>query len=134
MKTERNMNVLICDDKETDTANLVCILGYSYGSAVKTTVFKKASDTLEYIRSGAEVDVCFLETITPEMNGIKLAGELRGEGYEGEIVFLTSAKVYGPDAFKVNATDYLLKPVMPERVRSALSNAERKLNKQRGTH
>lgn len=131
MKLKRNMFVLICDDNESDVKKLTSILDYSYGFAVKTVGFCQASDALSYIRSGADVDICFFETVTPGMNGIELAEQLREAGYMGEIVFLTASRVYGPDGFKVGALNYLLKPIMPEKVRGAISKAESKMENRR---
>lgn len=127
MKLKKNMTVLICDDNESDVKKLTSILDYSYGFAVKTVAFRQPADALDYIRSGAAVDICFLETVTQELDGIRLAEQLRAAGYADGIVFLTSTKGYGSESFEVNALDYLLKPIMPEKVRGAITKAEKRL-------
>jgi two-component system LytT family response regulator len=43
------------------------------------------------------------------------------------VVFVTAYAEYAVEAFAVNAVDYLLKPVEPERLTEALSRAEREL-------
>lgn len=58
-------------------------------------------------------DVVFLDIQMPRRSGFELleAAELRGR-----IVFVTAHDVHALRAFEVNALDYLLKPVHPERL------------------
>ncbi len=126
---KRNMNVMICDDSPQDVAALLMILDYSYGSSMKTAAFHCASDALEYIRASADIDLCILETRTEGMDGITFADDLRGFGYRGAIVFVTRSNSFGPDSFKVEASDYVMKPPIPELLRRAVSNAEHFLHK-----
>lgn len=123
------MNILVCDGIESDMEKLTRILDYSYGSAVNKEVFHRVSDALSYVRSGAVVDICFLETITLEMNGIELARNLRADGYTGEIVFISRDNGYAPESYEVKALGYLLKPPMPHEVRDIVNKAEGNLKK-----
>jgi DNA-binding LytR/AlgR family response regulator len=99
------------------------LLGES-GFDVKTAIFQNGYDALDYIRTGAVVDVCFLDIIMPEMNGIELAKQLREAGFTGAIVFLSTSRDYGPEVFGVTAFHYLLKPPIPEAVRDILRKIE----------
>ena len=47
----------------------------------------------------------------PGMNGIELAGAILARDESVQIIFVTAYQHYAIDAFKVNAVDYLLKPV-----------------------
>ena len=47
----------------------------------------------------------------PDMSGILLGEKLREAGYDGKIIYLTSSSDYYPDAFRVRAFDYMIKPV-----------------------
>lgn len=117
------MNILICDDMENEAAELAAVLNKS-GFDVAVTVFQNARDVLGYIRSGAAVDVCFLDIIMPDMNGIALAEKLRADGYAGEIVFLTTSNDYAHQAFNVKAFHYLLKPPTKEGIAAVLNDLE----------
>jgi DNA-binding LytR/AlgR family response regulator len=55
-------------------------------------------------------DVCFLDILMPEMDGVSLAEQLREKGYGGHIVFLTTTNDYAVQSYKVKAFSYLLKP------------------------
>lgn len=59
-------------------------------------------------------EVIFLDIEMPEMSGLKLAEKVYTSNMNTEIVFITAYNQYAIDAFRVNALDYLLKPIMPE--------------------
>ena len=123
------MNVLICDDQEAEAARLKKLLGDS-GFELTIAAFNNGFDALDYIQSGTAVDVCFLDIIMPGLSGIKLAEELRADGYAGEIVFLSNARGYGPETYMVHAFSYLLKPIQPDAVRDILQKLENKKKKE----
>ena len=57
----------------------------------------------------------------PEIHGLTLAERLQADAPEIVIVFLTAFSRYAQQAYEVDAEDYLLKPVMHERLALALS-------------
>jgi len=113
------MNILICDDVKEDMNKLENAVKQS-GFDADIRCFVKGADVLEYIKSTAnvntDIDVCFLDIIMPEMNGIELAGRMRLLGFNGKIVFLTSSADYGVESYQVKAFFYLLKPVNTQEV------------------
>jgi two-component system LytT family response regulator len=62
-------------------------------------------------------DVVFLDIQMPGKNGLELAQELHPLP---ELIFITAHDEYALRAFEVNALDYLLKPVQPERLAETL--------------
>jgi DNA-binding LytR/AlgR family response regulator len=63
-------------------------------------------------------DVVFLDVRMPGLDGLSLAG-MAGE--LPPIVFVTAYDEYAVRAFELEAVDYLLKPVRPERLAAAVS-------------
>ena len=55
--------------------------------------------------------VFFLDIQMKEMNGLEVAKELRKEGYQGAVIFLTAFREYVFHGYEVHAMNYLLKPV-----------------------
>ena len=53
-------------------------------------------------------DIVFLDIQMPDLNGIELAGIISDKTF---VVFITAFQQYAVEGFKVNAIDYLLKPV-----------------------
>lgn len=117
------MNILICDDMKQEITKLERVLNES-GFDVKTVSFQSGYDALDYVRSGVFIDVCFLDIVMPELNGVALAEELRSAGYVGEIVFLTTSNEYASESYNVKAFSYLLKPPNPVNVRGILQGLE----------
>ena len=116
------MNVLICDDIRDEGLELAI---RSSGFRTKCHYFSRASGVLSHIEAGAKVDVCFLDINMPEMNGIELARQIRriekDRNTEAhEIVFVSASNEYAAESFEVNAFSYLLKPLMPRKVKSIL--------------
>jgi DNA-binding LytR/AlgR family response regulator len=55
----------------------------------------------------------------PGINGIQLAALLKGK----PVIFTTAYKDYATDAFDLDAIDYVIKPVKPERLQQAINKA-----------
>lgn len=72
-------------------------------------------------------DVIFMDIEMPELTGLELA-ELISEKYDFvDIVFVTAYQQYALEAFRVNAMDYVVKPVQQEE----LSRVVQKIAKKR---
>ena len=61
-------------------------------------------------------DILFLDIEMAEMNGIDFASKLGGLTSELDIIFVTAYEHYAIDAFSVQATDYILKPIEKARL------------------
>lgn len=75
-------------------------------------------------------DLLLLDIQMPQQSGLRVAHELR-EGGGPEIVFITAFEAFAPDAFEVEAADYLLKPVRQDRLRQAIDRARRRAAERR---
>jgi two-component system response regulator LytT len=67
-----------------------------------------------------EVDVVFLDIEMPGVSGLAAAPLIRERTDPPAVVFVTAHAEYAVDAFAVEAFDYLLKPVDPERLARVL--------------
>jgi two-component system LytT family response regulator len=73
-------------------------------------------------------DVIFLDIQMPEKNGFDLLEELT---LVPEVVFVTAHDEYALRAFEVNALDYLLKPVQPNRLLETIRKLTDRLHETR---
>jgi two-component system LytT family response regulator len=69
-------------------------------------------------------DLVFLDVDMPYMNGFEMLELLPDINFE--VVFTTAHDEYAVKAFKINALDYLLKPIDEEELKSAIEKAEEK--------
>jgi two-component system LytT family response regulator len=82
---------------------------------------KEAAAAIEALKP----DLVILDIQMPEQNGLRVAATLP-EDNRPEIVFVTAFEQYAPDAFEVEAADYLLKPVRFDRLWQAVERAKRR--------
>ncbi|MCD1259299.1 response regulator [Paenibacillus athensensis] len=92
------------------------------GEVEVTGFFRDTASAFAYV-SDHEVDIIFADISMPRENGIEFAQRVRQSGREIKIVFITSHKDYALDAFDVTAFDYLLKPVVQERLSRTVQRA-----------
>lgn len=83
------------------------------------TIVEEASNGIEGIKAIKKhtPDIVFLDIQMPEMDGFEMLKQLEDIP---KVIFITAYDEYAVDAFKVNALDYLLKPVDPARLAETL--------------
>lgn len=67
-------------------------------------------------------DLLFLDIDMPQMNGFQLLKSLPDKDFE--VIFITASNHHAIEAFKVNAVDYILKPIDISEVIRAVSKVE----------
>lgn len=71
----------------------------------------------------AQADIIFLDVEMPEITGIQLAKNL---DLKTDLVFISQSKEYAVDAFNMNATDYLHKPISYDRFLESVNRVRSK--------
>lgn len=108
------MKVLIVDDEAPARSELRHLLGAHAGVEI-VGEGANAAEALALVQSAA-FDVVFLDVEMPGLTGIEAARLVHGRGRSPAVVFVTAHEEYAVDAFAVEAFDYLLKPVDPQRL------------------
>jgi len=131
------IKALVVDDEQLARDEL-CYLLEQAGGVTVVAQAANGVDALALIGEHAP-DLVFLDVQMPGLNGFEVARQVlerqdrgddadREDGPAGaEIVFVTAFDQYAIDAFQVDAVDYLLKPVDPERLDQAVQRARRRL-------
>ena len=68
---------------------------------------------------GLEFDLCILDIEMPGLNGLQVAKSLKGK----PVIFTTAYDQYAVEAFDLDATDYVRKPIKLERLQLAVKKA-----------
>lgn len=112
------MRAMIVDDEAPARSELKYLLEESgrVDLIVEATSAREAVERLMEVR----VDVMFLDISMPKTNGMQLAEALHKLKNPPQVVFVTAYSEYALDAFGVDATDYLMKPVETDRLAQAL--------------
>lgn len=81
------------------------------------------NDEKEFLEKAEEknFDIVFLDIYMSNINGIKIAKQLREKNLDTLIIFSTSSLEYGIESYKVRAFDYLLKPIKYEDIEKTLN-------------
>lgn len=118
-----DLRVLLVDDEPLALRRLQALFADIDGVAVVGT----AANGVEAEARIASLtpDLVMLDISMPGKSGLRVAAELAPE-QRPEIVFVTAFEHYAPDAFEVEAADYLLKPVRFDRLRQAVDRARRR--------
>ena len=93
---------------------------YTEGRDVSVSVYENAAQLLDAADRMGGFDIYILDVIMPGLSGIQLGSRLREAGFDGKILYLTSSSEFAIDAFKVQASDYILKPVQATEFTAAL--------------
>ena len=114
------MRVLLVDDEPAALERLQALLA----QLADVTVIGSAPDGSSALKAieADRPDLVLLDIQMPELNGLTVAAKIP-VAHRPEIVFVTAFEMYAPDAFEVEAADYLLKPVRFDRLRQAIERA-----------
>lgn len=108
------LKAIIVDD-EILAINLLETLLHESGNIQIVGKFLNPIEALEEILF-LQPDILFLDIDMADMNGIELAGILDHTKHQVDIVFVTAYEHYALEAFNVQATDYILKPLDKSRL------------------
>lgn len=112
------IKICICDDRIDDLERLYDLVErFSAANpeyAIKVRKFQSTYDLLDCIEEDCSFDVFILDILLPHVNGIELAKKIRQRKEPCEIIFVTVSREYGIDAFGVNASNYIVKPIEKE--------------------
>lgn len=116
----RKLRILAVDDEALALTRIEALLRRVAGVEL-AAVARTAQEALARIAEGG-IDVVLLDIRLTGSDGFDVAAALREAG-SPQVIFVTSYDEYAVRAFDMAATDYLMKPVEPQRLRQALDRA-----------
>jgi two-component system LytT family response regulator len=114
------MKVMIVDDERRAREEMERMLGlYPWIKIVgEASTVQEAVEQIDR----HEPEVLFLDIQMPKKDGFQLVNELPSP--PPKIIFTTAYDQFAVRAFEVNALDYLLKPIAPDRLKMALAKLQ----------
>jgi two-component system LytT family response regulator/two-component system response regulator LytT len=124
-----DLRTVLVDDEQLARDELSYLLGQIEG----IEVVGEASDGVEALATikRLEPDVVFLDIQMPGLTGFEVARRMIDHQLASHIIFVTAFDQHAIEAFEVNAVDYLLKPVDPTRLETALQRARKRITTER---
>ena len=114
-------SVLIVDDEPLARSRLRALCERT-GLFGETELANGGRQALEIIRQG-QPDILLLDVDMPDLSGLKVAEFCQRQPRMPAIIFTTAHSTYAVQAFRLEATDYLLKPVKESLLREAVERA-----------
>lgn len=112
------MNCIIVDD-EPLAREAIQLLVKEVSYLTLTSTFNNAASAAKFMNENP-VDLIFLDIQMPGITGIEFARTIPKKTL---IIFTTAYSEYALDSYEVDAIDYLIKPVDPERFKKAAEKA-----------
>ncbi|MGI9375396.1 MAG: LytR/AlgR family response regulator transcription factor [Tsuneonella suprasediminis] len=116
------MRTLIVDDEPLAVERMQVICARMDGLSVVGT----ASDGAAALRliGALSPDLVLLDMTMPEVDGLAVARKLAKQDNRPAVIFVTAHDHFAVEAFDLDAVDYVLKPVTPERLGRAIERAD----------
>jgi two-component system response regulator LytT len=120
-----DLRTIVVDDEQLAREELCFLLERSGG----VEIVGQAANGVDGLRLVGEQrpDLLLLDVQMPGLNGFEVAHRLMDADLLPHLVFVTAYDQYALDAFKVNAVDYLLKPVDAPRLDETLDRVRRRV-------
>ncbi len=118
------MKAIIIDDEDHCIESIRLLLEKYQPQVEVIAEITNPKEAIECI-SSHQPDVVFLDIKMPVMTGFEIIAKIRNIDFH--VIFTTAYDEYAIKAFKVNATDYLLKPVSADELINAVKKVENRL-------
>lgn len=125
MSTDNELRIAVVDDMEQDRVQIAAEADavLCHGK-IKHSIdcYAEANALLGAIRSGRKYQLLLLDVLMDEMDGMALAQELRDQGNNTAIIFISASQEMARRGYRVDAIRYLLKPLNREELKEALTH------------
>ncbi|WP_317327183.1 LytTR family DNA-binding domain-containing protein [Turicibacter sanguinis] len=119
------LNIGICDDNNLQlTINKTYLLEWATVNKleIRLSTFNNAKEFLFEFNENDNFDLIILDIKLGDLNGIELAKKIREKNQIVKIIFITGYTDYSLAGYKVQALDYLIKPIDKKELFKSLDN------------
>lgn len=113
------IRAIVVDDEQPSLDKLEKMLKDS-GLVEIAGKFTEPQDVLSFLKKN-KVDAVFLDIEMPDLDGIELSSYIIDLQERISVIFVTAYNQYAVEAFRLNALDYLMKPVAADRLKETLN-------------
>ena len=126
------LHIAIAEDERSERSQLEAQIRQfieEHGLRAEIHGFELAQPLLDSYASGEHYDIILLDIQMPGIDGMTAAASIRNVDPDVLIIFITSMAQYAVQGYKVNAFDFLVKPVTQEALTACLLRALRLLKR-----
>lgn len=124
MSTDNGLKIAVVDDIEKDRLQIAEKTRDILDQAKIThsiDCYADGKSLLDDLHSGKKYNLLLLDVLMDEMDGMALAAELRKQGNQTMIVFISISQEMARRGYQVEASRYLVKPLEWEELKEALT-------------
>ena len=121
------IKIAVCDDEQIICDMLTKAVSAHMGQINEPYEIDAFFNAAGLLQSLSHYNILLLDIQMPGLNGLMLAKRLREAESRSALIFVTALKEHVFDAFEVEATDYICKPIDGERLSKALDRALQKV-------
>lgn len=126
------MKIAVCDDEKIFRDEIIEVLYHFFGKLdLDCVAFEDGYNLVDAYKKGAFFDAIFLDIEMTQLDGMSTADELRKNGYEAPIVFLTSHTEMAMEGYEVAAFRFLAKPINREKMERTLYDLKEELQEKK---
>lgn len=122
---DQALNILIVDDEPLARSRIKSLCS-RFDNINQIDIARGGQEALDMIAQNCP-EVMLLDIDMPNLSGMKVAEQCKQLENAPEIIFTTAHSRYAVDAFRLDATDYLLKPVKVRQLEEAFGRVVQKL-------
>ena len=120
------MKIVICDDNSEELSRLYDALEnifQQHNTPLDIISFTSGRECYTYLESYS-ADIVFFDIYLQDSLGVELALQLRQQGRQFKLIFLTTSNEFANESYEAQATYYLLKPTTMEKLEQALKRCD----------
>lgn len=121
---QKKLRSILVDDEKHAIELLSALLQNIPGISIENT-FTSPVNALKYVAKN-DVDLIFLDVQMPELSGIEFAQTISDFNIQPNIIFVTAHDQYLLDALRLNALDFLLKPLDITELQEAVKRVKKR--------
>lgn len=120
-----NLRVITVDDDERERI----VLRYILEQIEDVKIIGEANNGLEAVLliKDKKPELVFLDVNMPELSGLETAQRIGELNHPPLIVFVTQHPDFAVEAFALDALDYIVKPIQPDRLQETVNRAQKRL-------
>lgn len=123
------MQAIIIDDEKRARHLLTTLIRDHINELHVVTEASNLKDGVTAIKE-LKPDIVFLDIEMPGETGLEIMNYFKDDEIAFQIIFVTAYNQYAVDAFRMNAIDYLLKPIDIDELKSAFAKAKQQQSSQ----
>ena len=117
------LSIAVCDDEVIECCSMAKTIKEILEEMKVPCIIRQFQSGGELLQAVESFDIVFLDIIMQDLDGMKTAQFLRKQAFDKMLIFISSSREYVFEAYDVEASQYLLKPVDDRKLKRVLQKA-----------